>query len=63
MARYVVTAPLASAPINYLYVLPEKALAKIRRLQRQAIGFEIHDANSGAPRSVEELERKVTGTS
>lgn len=59
MARYIVIAFLAASPVTYLYREPEKALAKVRTLQRLATAFEIKDGASNAPLTVEELEARL----
>lgn len=56
MSRYVVIALLSSAPITYLYDDPNKALAKVRTLQRQTIEFQLQDA-SGTELDLAELEK------
>jgi len=59
MARYVVIAFLASSPVTYLYADPEKALAKVRTLQRLSTPFEMRDGATDAPMTVEELEARL----
>lgn len=59
MARYVVIAFLASNPVTYLYADAEKALAKVRTLQRLSTAFELKDGATDAPMTVQELEARI----
>lgn len=59
MARFIVMAFIAANPVTYLYAEPEKALAKVRTLQRLATTFELKDGATNAPMTVAELEARI----
>lgn len=54
-----IIAVLASNPITYLYDDAERALAKVRTLQRQLITFELKDGKTELPITVELLEAQL----
>lgn len=58
MARYVLVVLRATSPVTYLYEDPEKALAKVRTLQRQAVDFQLQDG-FGASMSTADLEKRA----
>lgn len=60
MARYIVIAFLASSnPVTYLYADPEKAMAKVRTLQRLSTAFELRDGDTDTPMTVADLEARL----
>lgn len=59
MARYILIAFLAASPVTFLYEQEEKALAKVRTLQRQSISFDLKDGQTSAPVTVAELEARL----
>jgi len=59
MARFIVIASIAANPVTYLYSDAEKALAKVRTLQRLSTAFELRDGATDAPMTVTELEARL----
>ncbi len=62
MAHYTIVTLIASGAITYLYNEANRALAKVRTLQRQAKRFRITDDHAHAELTPSELEQRAFRT-
>lgn len=60
MPRFVIVAVIALTPVTFLFDDADKALAKVRTLQRNAYEFSISNG-SGEPFTIAELENLRAG--